>query len=150
MSLRIGRPCPVLNADVDVGAEDEHLVAPQLGAVHQRMQRLNITLHQRVGEGVVPPRQVHAQGIGDGKNAVEGEGDATMHWPTRQLPETSSMVLHHLAVHVRVRAHLLRSLGALAQSRLSRSMRASSHSTLNVRRVCQRRGGTSERSAERR
>ena len=112
---------PVLDADVHVGAEDEHLVAPQPGAVHQACVALGVghLLHQRVGEGVGPGRgQVHAQRVGDGKDSVEGEGDvlhALGHGPARPGDQLDG-VEHHLAVHVRVRAHLLEDLlGALAQ-----------------------------------
>ena len=104
-----------------VGAEDEHLVAPQPSAVHQAGVALGVghLLHQRVCEGVgAGGGQVNAQGIGDRKDAVEGEGDvlhALCDGSARPGDQLDG-VEHHLAVHVRIRAHLLEDLlGALAQ-----------------------------------
>ena len=45
---------PVLDSDVHVGAEDQHLVTPQASALHQTGVALGVghLLHQGVGEGV--------------------------------------------------------------------------------------------------
>ena len=100
----------VLHPDVDVGAEDEHLVAPQPGAVHQPGVALGIghLLHQGVGEGVgAGAGQVHPQRHGHRQKSVVGQGDvldALGHGAPGARDELDG-VEHHLPVDMGVVAH---------------------------------------------
>ena len=112
---------PVLQADVHVGAEDEHLMPPQARAVHQPRVALGVRhlLHQGVGEGVgAGAGQIHAQRLGHRQEPVEGQRyvlQAFSHGAPRSRYQLDG-VEHHLAVDVRVGPHCSEDLGrALAQ-----------------------------------
>lgn len=112
---------PVLQAHVDVSAEDEHLVTPQAGAVHEPGVALGVgdSLDQGVSEGVgAGTDQVHAQRVDHRQQTVVGEGnvfDALGDGVTGSRDQLDG-VEHHLAVDIRVLADGAQDLGgALAQ-----------------------------------